>query len=228
MRALVTGARAVLFDFDGPICRLFTSHSAEQVAMDLIEWLEGQGLHGLLTETDREYLDPQAVLRAVDRRHPGSDLIAELEERLTQEELRASATAMPTPYAEPLIRTWRAVGTRLAIVTNNSPRVVSRYLAGRGIADCFGPYIFGRTADLHQLKPSPEPLTRALNAMDVPPSRALMIGDSPSDIIASQEAGVAFLGYARNESRHKHLRELGAEMIVPSLEPILSALRSQA
>lgn len=121
LRELIQRARVVLWDFDGPICRLFAGHSAERVAAELVEWLEGRGLHGLLTDAERELLDPHVVLRAVDRRHPGSDLVAELEERLTQEELRATSSAMPTAYADPLIRTWTAVGSRLAITTNNSP-----------------------------------------------------------------------------------------------------------
>src|SRR5690606_15569160 len=128
LRDLITRARVVLWDFDGPICRLFARHSAERVARELVEWLEGNGLHGLLTEKERESLDPHVVLRAVDRRHPGSDLVAELEERLTKEELLAAASAMPTAWADPLIRTWAARGVRLAITTNNSPRVSRTYL----------------------------------------------------------------------------------------------------
>lgn len=122
LRELITRTRVVLWDFDGPICRLFAGHSAEGVADGLVEWLEARGLHSLLTESERESLDPHVVLRAVDRRHPGSDLVTELEERLTQEELKATATAMPTAWADPLIRTLVALKLRLAITTNNSPR----------------------------------------------------------------------------------------------------------
>lgn len=118
---LVDDARFVLWDFDGPICRLFARHTAQRVAADLVDWLGSRGLRGLLTDAERESPDPHAVLRAVDRRHPGSDLVEELEERLTQEELRATASAMPTAYADPLIRTWTALGVRLAVATNNSP-----------------------------------------------------------------------------------------------------------
>jgi HAD superfamily hydrolase (TIGR01509 family) len=215
----------VLWDFDGPICRLFAGHSAERVASDLVEWLEGRGLHGLLTDTERETLDPQVVLRAVDRRHPGSDLVAELEERLTQEELRASASAMPTAYADPLIRTWTAVGSRLAITTNNSPRVVRAYLESRGLAGCFRPHIYGRTQQLHHLKPDPYCLNRALIAMGTAPAAALMIGDAPSDHEAARRAGVPFLGYARNERTAELLRTAGADVVVGSLEPLLRVVR---
>lgn len=222
---LIKGARVVLWDFDGPICRLFARHSADGVATDLVAWLEGRGLHGLLTERERETLDPQVVLRAVDRRHPGSDLVAELEERLTHEELRAASSAMPTPYADPLIRTWSAVGSGLAITTNNSPRVVRTYLEGRGIAGCFAPHIYGRAQELHHLKPDPHCLNRALNAMGAAPADALMIGDAPSDHEAAVRAGVPFLGYASNPRKAKILKDAGADTVIESLEPVLALLR---
>jgi HAD superfamily hydrolase (TIGR01509 family) len=228
LRELITRARVVLWDFDGPICRLFAGHSAERVARELVEWLESRGLHGLVTEDERESLDPHVVLRAVDLRHPGSDLVAELEERLTQEELRAASSAMPTAYADPLIRTWTAVGARLAIATNNSPRVVRKYLATRGLTSCFHPHIYGRTQDLHHLKPDPHCLNRALNAMGAAPSSALMIGDTPSDYEAARSAGVPFLGYARNERKEKLLRDAGAEVVVNSLAVVRVVVRDQA
>ncbi|GHH27965.1 HAD family hydrolase [Streptomyces lanatus] len=227
LRELITRARVVLWDFDGPICRLFAGHKAERVAIDLVDWLEGRGLHGLLTDDERQSLDPHVVLRAVDRRHPGSDLVAELEERLTQEELRATSSAMPTAYADPLIRTWTAIGSRLAIATNNSPRVVRTYLDGRGLLPCFTPHVYGRTQNLHQLKPDPHFLRQALNAMGAAPAAALMIGDTPSDLVAANRAGVPFLGYARNERKAKVLREAGAESVVQSLGPVLEMLRAE-
>ncbi|MFI8088267.1 HAD family hydrolase [Streptomyces sp. NPDC086080] len=225
IRDLAKGARVVLWDFDGPICRLFAGHSAERVADDLASWLEGRGLHRLLTDEERESLDPHVVLRAVDRRHPGSDLVAELEERLTQEELRATASAMPTPYADPLIRTWTAVGARLAIATNNSPRVVREYLASRGLVPCFAPHIYGRTQELNHLKPDPHCINRALNAIGAAPATALMIGDTPSDLHAARAAGVPFLGYARNDHKNKLLRDAGALTVVDSLLPVLRLVR---
>ncbi|MFF9809045.1 HAD family hydrolase [Streptomyces coeruleorubidus] len=225
LQTLIKGARVVLWDFDGPICRLFAGHSADRVASDLMSWLEGRGLHGLLTETERQSLDPQVVLRAVDRRHPGSDLVAELEERLTHEELRAASSAMPTPYADPLIRTWTAVGSRLAITTNNSPRVVHKYLESRGLVGCFAPHIYGRTQELHHMKPDPHCLNRALSAMGAAPADALMIGDTPSDHEAAARAGVPFLGYGQSDRTARMLLAAGVEVVLPSLEPLLKLLR---
>ncbi|WP_307783235.1 HAD hydrolase-like protein [Streptomyces sp. MBT53] len=220
-------SRFVLFGFDGPICRLFAGHSAEWAANSMMEWLEGRGLHGLLTEAERNAPDLQVILHAVDRRHPSSDLVSELEERVTREEMRAVSSAMPTGYADPLIRTWTALGGRLAIATNHSSRAVQEYLSSRGLMECFAPRIYGRTQALESLKPNPHNLNRALSAMGAAPSAALMIGDTPSDFIAASRAGVSFLGFARNERTAKHLREAGAELIVESLEPVLRVLRSR-
>ncbi|WP_308408094.1 HAD family hydrolase [Streptomyces mayonensis] len=228
LRELVVGARVVLWDFDGPICRLFAGYSADRVAGELVDWLEGQGLKGLLTREEQVHPDPHVLLGAVNRRRHRSDLVADFEERLTREELRAVATAWPTAYADALIRTWSALGVGLAVTTNNAPRVVGEYLAGRHLLDCFAPHIYGRTRDLHLLKPDPYCLNRALSAMGVAPDRALMVGDSPSDLTAARRAGVPFLGYAGGEQKAKALRQAGADTVVESLEPVLKLLWENA
>ncbi|HZF90476.1 HAD family hydrolase [Streptomyces sp.] len=227
LRELVTRAEVVLWDFDGPICRLFAGHPAPGVAGGLVDWLEGRGLRALLTEAERHTTDPQAVLRAVDRARLGRGVVAELEERLTQEELRATATAMPTAWADPLIRTWTAVGARLAVASGNSPRVIGAYLAGRGLAECFGPHIYGRDPDPHRLEPGPHHLDRALDALTAAPETALFIGDTPTDHEAARRAGIPFLGYARNDRKARLLRDAGAGDVVDSLEPVLRVLRAR-
>ncbi|MFG3661452.1 HAD family hydrolase [Streptomyces sp. NPDC047706] len=226
LRRLIARARVVLWDFDGPICRLFAGHSAEDVARDLVKWLDQRGLGGLLPEQERQARDPHDILRAVDSRHPGSDLIAELEERLTKEELRAASSAWPTAYADRLIRTWQAVGSRLAVTTNNSARTARSYLQGRGLLPCFAPHIYGRTRDLARLKPHPHCLNQALTAVGAAPGEALMIGDTPSDLHAASRAGTGFLGYARNARKAAVLRDAGATVVVGSLEPVLRVVES--
>ncbi|MEN8654793.1 HAD family hydrolase [Streptomyces sp. 21So2-11] len=224
---MITAAEYVLFDFDGPICRLFAGHQAHEVADSLVDWLEERGRHVLLTKEELASDDPHAVLRAVGRISPGSELVEALEEELTREELQATVTARPTPWADPLIRTWRAVlGGRLAITTNNSPQVARQYLAGRGLAECFLPHVYGRTTDLSLLKPDPDCLNRALAGLGARPDQALMIGDTPSDLYAAQRADVPFLGYARDEWRRERLRAAGAEVVVDDLEQVLDLVRS--
>ncbi|MFP3991598.1 HAD-IA family hydrolase [Streptomyces sp. E11-3] len=228
LRSLVAGVESVLFDFDGPICRLFAGHRANDVADNLVTWLEEHGLAGLLTEEERLSGDPHVVLRAVGRSHPDSDLVTDLEARLTREELRAAATAYPTPYVDRLIQTWSAMGVGLAVASNNSPQVVESYLRSRRLTACFNGGIHGRTDRLRLLKPDPDCLHRALESLGMPAATSLMIGDTPADLYAAREAGIAFLGYGRDERREKRLRTAGAELVVSSLGPVVDLVWRQA
>jgi phosphoglycolate phosphatase-like HAD superfamily hydrolase len=223
----VARTRHVLFDFDGPICRLFSGYSAKDIATAQVQWLDSHGRGAVLTEEERFSPDPHGVLSSLAKRYPGTDLVAELEEHLTRHELRAASCAMPTPHADPLIRTWVAVGARLAIVTNNSARTVASYLDSRGLHSCFGPHIYGRTQDLSLLKPNPQTLNLALTATGAAPDASLMIGDTPSDHLAARAAGVRFLGYARNEDAEQRMREAGVPRrdIISSLDVLLLAVR---
>ncbi|MER7110744.1 HAD family hydrolase [Streptomyces sp. NPDC000229] len=128
---------------------------------------------------------------------------------------RAAAAAWPTPYADPLIRTLHALGTGLAVVGDASPAVVRRYLMGRGLAGCFGPHVHGR-------------VDQALASLGAAPGASLMIGATLDDLTAAREAGVPFLGHGGDEDRVALLRRAGAERVVMSLEPVLTAVRAAA
>ncbi|MFJ4204946.1 HAD family hydrolase [Streptomyces sviceus] len=225
LASLVASARYVLWDMDGPICRLFAGYPAHQIAGELVAKIDQLGMGRLLTEQERSGNDPHDALRGVHERRPGSDLVLELEEWLTKRELEAVSKAMPTPYADPLIRTWSSSGVRFAITTNNAAVAAAAYVESRQLTDCF-PYVYGRTSNLDLMKPNPHCLEEAIKAMGAVPSATLMIGDAATDLQAAQRAGVSFLGYARNEGKERDLREAGAGDVVRSMEQVLTVLRA--
>ncbi len=223
------GVGCVLLDFDGPICALFPDGSAERVAGELRKLASDRGVLGLLPAEVERSEDPQDILRAVHALRgtgqlPDPDLGADLEALLTAGEAWATHTAPPTPGAHRLIRALRARGVRMAVVTNNSPRAVSAYLHRHGLADAFGPHLYGRTADPALLKPDPDPLIRALAGLGAAPGEALMIGDTAADLAAATDARVRFIGYARDEPGAERLRAAGAGLVLSSLEPLLGLL----
>lgn len=225
LRNLVDGAESVLFDFDGPLCRLFAGHPAEDVADGLLDWLDDRAQSAFLTEAERRGRDPHAILAAAGRAYPDSVLVASLESRLSEEEALAAKSAAPTPYADALVREWHAAGVRLAVASNNSPEAVFRYLESRDLLECFDGGIHGRGGRPQLLKPDPDCLHRALAALGQGAGTALMVGDSPNDLRAARSAGVAFLGYGRDERHARGLREAGAACVVSSMTPVLGALR---
>ncbi|WP_233521660.1 HAD family hydrolase [Streptomyces triticagri] len=225
LRNLVGGAQSVLFDFDGPLCRLFAGHPAEDVADGLLDWLDDRGQSGFLTAAERLARDPHAILAAAGRAFPGSALVASLEGRLSDEEALAAKSAAPTPGAESLVREWHAAGVRLAVASNNCAEAVFRHLEGRDLLECFVGGLHGRAGDPQLLKPHPDCVHRALAALGQRAGTALMIGDSPNDLLAARSAGVAFLGYGRDERHERRLREAGAGCVVSSPAPVLEVLR---
>jgi len=224
LASLVASARYVLWDMDGPICRLFAGYPAHEIAGELVSKIELLGMGALLTEKERSSNDPHEALRGVHNRHRGSDLILELEEWLTRRELEAVPLARPTPYADPLIRTWWSLGVKFAITTNNAALAAAAYVESRRLTDCF-PYVYGRTPNLDLMKPNPYCLEVAIKAMGAVPAATLMIGDAATDLEAASLAGVEFLGYARNEDKERTLRQAGAEVVVRSLDQVLDLLR---
>lgn len=216
--ALLSSAACVLFDFDGPMCRLFAGHPAEGVAERLLGRLSALGRDPAPGASVR-HTDPLGVLLAVRKHYPHDRaLMAELHGRLTEEEIVAAATATPTPGAAELIRALAEAGTRLAVTTNNSRAAVTSYLDRHGLGPYFEGHVHGRGPDPALLKPDPDCLLRALESTGVAATDALMIGDSASDRLAATKAGVPFLGYAENARKDRELRDVGAEVSVSTLE----------
>ncbi|MGW2514007.1 HAD family hydrolase [Streptomyces scopuliridis] len=212
--------RCVLFDFDGPVCALFRNHPAPGVAGRLLDWLPAGVRRRVRAEDGGPVTDPQVILRAVGELDPGSALVSELEARLTEEEVLATESAVPSGRAAELIRALSDAGVVLAVTTNNSPRAVRRYLERTGLADCFGSHIHGRTHDPHdprRLKPHPDCLARALASTGAAAGESVMIGDAVADFLAAKQLGIRFLGYATRESKSEVLYEVGARVVVEEL-----------
>ncbi|MBU7598233.1 HAD hydrolase-like protein [Streptomyces sp. P38-E01] len=237
MRELLDSTDCVLFDFDGPVCRLFVRHRAADVAARLRALPALRTAAHPLTEPD----DPYAVLRAGIGRADGgrghgspndpddgavpADL-AELLAALTAEEVRAAESAWPTPYADRLLQTLHATRRRPAIVTDTSGEAVARYLDSRGLAHLFAGRIHGRGGSPRALKPEPEAVHRALASTGTAADRALLIGTCAREKETADAAGVRFVGYAPSEEGTAALRAAGAEHVVGSLLELVDAARA--
>lgn len=93
----------------------------------------------------------------------------------------------------------RAMGLRLAVVTNKPQKAAVELLARLGLASWIQVVVGGDTA-VHR-KPHPQPLLKACEELEVPPAEALMVGDSLTDVLAARAAGLAIVcvPYGYNE-----------------------------
>lgn len=223
VRDLLTATRCVLFDFDGPICRLFPRGASASLADELRTLVAKFGAEDLLTAGERGAIDPHVVLRAVHRARRERD-VAELldlmEESLTAGEVDAARRAWPTPYADVLIEGLAERHVRLAVVTNNAPEAARCHLELRGLRGRFAA-VHGRT-DPGLMKPEPHVVLRALDSLGCAPEDAVMIGDTGADVRAAERAGVRFIGYGRNARKVKGLRDAGACEVIGSYLPLVA------
>ncbi|MFJ8858747.1 HAD family hydrolase [Streptomyces sp. NPDC102451] len=221
--ALLLSATCVLFDFDGPLCRLFPGRKGVEVAQRLSGRLAEFGHDPVSVAAGVERGDPLGVLVEAWKLFPDDHaLLTALDDLLTaEEEALAADEAVPTEGAAELVRALEAAGTRLAVTTNNSRRAVTAYLARQGLVSCFGGHIHGRTADPARLKPDPDCLHRALESTGASAADALMIGDSAADRLAAGKAGVTFLGYAEDTRKYEELHGAGADVSVRTFTGLL-------
>ncbi|SMB99588.1 pyrophosphatase PpaX [Thermanaeromonas toyohensis ToBE] len=79
-------------------------------------------------------------------------------------------------------------GVRMGIVTSRVRDTTLYGLRLFGLEDFFQAIITMEDVNTH--KPRPEPVLKCLEALRIPPEKALMVGDSPHDIAAARAAGV--------------------------------------
>lgn len=222
---VLASARCVMFDFDGPLAHLFAGLRASDVAdvlrSRLASW-HAPSFARPFTKPD----DPHQVLLDVAKVYDSPEYsyrVAELDKLLTEQEIAAAASAVPTQHSDSLVRRLAAMGKSVAVTTNNAAAAAAAYLESRGLLALFDENVHGRSLDPRQLKPHPHCLVEAMLSTRTRSAECVMIGDSPSDFEAAATIGVAFLGYARNERKRKALEQAGARHIVSSMAAVIDA-----
>ncbi|MGW7141141.1 HAD family hydrolase [Streptomyces xanthophaeus] len=221
MSDVLSSSKAVLFDFDGPICDVFHGLPASGIAAELADLISA--LAPELEAAARNTEDPMEVHRLSYEGGPA--ILAAVEAALTAAEIRAVRVAgSPTEGAVLALRGARTTGRHVAIVSNNSAECVREYLTlheDLGVVD----EIIGRPPlrpDL--MKPSPYPLLTAASAVGVAPGLTMLVGDSVTDVEAAIAAGARSVGYANKPAKRQSLTDAGADVVVLGMREIADGL----
>lgn len=103
----------------------------------------------------------------------------------------------------------------LALLTN-SGRAATSYAMKNLSFERYFARTFTRD-DLPAMKPRPEGIATALEALGLRKGEVLYVGDSPADIIATRGAGVRIASIASGRYDAEALRKLGADYVLGSL-----------
>ena len=120
----------------------------------------------------------------------------------------------------------KAAGYPLGCVTNKAEQFTVPLLKDLGIYDDFALVVSGDT--LEHKKPHPAPLLHAAEFFKVEPARALMVGDSISDVKAARAAGfmIACVPYGYNHGDDIRLAE--PDVVIESLASLRAELEQAA
>ncbi|MEU8631132.1 HAD-IA family hydrolase [Amycolatopsis sp. NPDC048633] len=207
-------ARALLLDFDGPVCSVFSGIPASTVAGQLRDVLADGG-HADLPESIATSADPFDVLQYAATL--GQDEARYVEAAFAAHEVEAISSATPASGAHELIDAWHRSGRPLAIVSNNGTPAVSAYLDLYDLRRSIN-FVSARTnSNAALLKPSPHLLHQAVSALDVTAGESVFLGDSTTDIEAAQAAGIRSIGYANKPGKGSRLAAAGADATIEAL-----------
>ncbi|MEV6384682.1 HAD family hydrolase [Streptomyces sp. NPDC051773] len=241
-RQLLGGVRAVLLDFDGPVCDLFVGRSTRPAAREIkamarekwnvldpaVEACDDshavlQLLRDMLDRRRDAPLGPTALTPALDPAvlRAASDIVTRYEEE-------AVDAAVPAPGVDLLLDSLVEQGKRLAIVTNNAEGPVRKFLGLHKMSGKFEAVCGRDPRDPRRMKPDPSAVRLALERLGhIAPEAAVLIGDQPGDLRAAAAAGVRFLGYAPDPERDRRLRRAGARTVVASHIELIEACASR-
>ncbi|WLW54028.1 HAD family hydrolase [Streptomyces sp. YU58] len=239
LASLLGRARAVLFDFDGPMCALFgrlpRDPSGAPPTKSIAEKIKkvAQDHWGFLAPRVEHCDDSHDILRLLrgmweaDPNGLSPMPLKAAEDIVARAEDEAARSAAPAQDIAALVDVLSELGLYLAIVSNNAEDPIRVFLDRPGIllGQKFDG-VFGRDPeDARLMKPSPHCVLRAIEKLSLDASECLLVGDKLSDLEAARSAGTRFLGYTHKPFRAEQMREEGADVVVSSHQPVIMAAR---
>lgn len=130
------------------------------------------------------------------------------------------------PGARELLMALQQAKIQTAVFTNKHAPSSRRICAHLGLDPLLGGN-FGAT-DTAWLKPAPQFTTHVLHALKAQASTTALVGDSPYDLAAAQNAGLDFFGVTTGTHDAAQLQAAGATRIYPDLAALTHLLIGQA
>lgn len=162
----LAAARHWVFDMDGTLTLAVHDFPAIKRALDIPQCADILGHLAALPE----------------------DVAAAKHAWLLEHERELALTAAPAPGAIELVRSLRARGCRLGILTRNAHELALLTLQAIGLDDCFAvPDVIGR--DEAPPKPDPGGLLHLAARWQVAPHELVMVGDFRFDLECARAAG---------------------------------------
>ena len=189
---VLSQARHLLLDFDGPVCTLYTRKPEPPAADQLRSILTASGAE--IPAEIAGTADPLAVLAYAATL--GTQLARQAEAQLTRQELAAATTARPAGYSHDLISSARESRRTVTVISTHSAHAIRAYLDLASVTDLVA-LVIGRRGYATDLTAEQDIIDRALAAMSADPSACAVLTASPDLVRIATARGVATIAYAQ-------------------------------
>ncbi|MFC7321924.1 pyrophosphatase PpaX [Halobacillus campisalis] len=120
------------------------------------------------------------------------------------------------------VKTLKDQGYRLGIVTTKMRHTVEMGLALTGLDGVFETVV--TLDDVHHAKPHPEPVIKALEALNGTAAQSLMVGDNTHDIEAGKNAGTKTAGVVWTVKGRQVLDDLNPDFMLQKMDDLIEIL----
>jgi len=185
--------RAVIFDLDGtlvdtaPDLMRATNHVLESlgrgsVGLHEVRDFTGHGARALITRG----------LTATGGLPEGFDVEPHYQSFVTYYAEHLAVDSRPFPGLISLLDRLRSDGTALGVCTNKLEWLSTRVLQALGMSKYFGSVVGPDTLGI--AKPDPRPFHESVARLGLDSPRAIMVGDSETDVLTARAAAVPVIG----------------------------------
>ena len=206
--------KALLFDFDGTL--------VDTESVCLRAWMETYRRHGVELSFER-WRNGIGTLNGFDELGHLEELLGAPVDRTTvddehrRRELELLAAEPLRPGVAAYLDEARNLGLSVGVVSTSSARWIGAGLERLGRADGWT-CILAANGDPERAKPAPTLYLEALSALEVEPSEAIAIEDSPNGVSAARAAGIFCVAFPNEVTSQLDLSH--ADLISESLEDI--------
>lgn len=115
-------------------------------------------------------------------------------------------------------------GYLLGVVTSKLNHVAQRGLDLFDIFSFFDTFVGANDTEKH--KPHPDPILKALENLNIKPEEALMVGDTPFDILCGKNAKVSTAVVEYSEHSVEKLQEYKPDYVIENLTDLIKILKN--
>jgi len=215
-------SRAVIFDLDGTLV-----DTADDIALALNAALRANGLRPLTSQRVKKLVGNGArVLVEEALRIQGVKASPEQVNKIKEHYLN-SYCAKPVvatkafPFAAEVLATLTALRFAIGICTNKPEKLAHLILQRLGL-DCYIEALIASDSGYGQ-KPNPRPLLACAWELEVPPTRAVYVGDHSVDVQTARSAGIPIVAVGFGYSTVP-VHDLGADCAIDCLSELPDTL----